>query len=84
MIPEIVSSVGLGLDIAGVGLLYKFGLPSEASPPSAFKSLHVQVKGEDDLEEDRRRWNRYRSGSRLGLAALTIGFVLQLVANWIP
>ena len=76
MNPDIINSVGLALDIVGVGLLYWFGLPSEVRPPNTHEVWEFEsVVGEEQ------RWNRYVRWSRTGLAALAIGFLLQIVSN---
>ena len=68
------ASIGLALDIAGVVLLFFYGVPSKTGLAPFF------VGNEDSLKE----FGRARSRSRLGLLLLIVGFLLQIVSNWIP
>ena len=75
---DIVSSAGLVLDIAGVALVFKFGL-----------SANVSETGGDRLlwgggsEDARREYRHYKRMSRIGLACLMVGFALQLTSNFL-
>ena len=68
-----VNSLGLALDIAGVILLFFFGLPSKASDAAIPKWSYGQ--GES--------YRRVRCLSNLGLGLLVVGFALQIVSNWL-
>jgi len=86
MDPDTINSIGLSLDIAGVVLLFKYGLPSDvgARPDEGYS---FGLGGGPPAEERRQResrWTRYRTGSRLGLGLLVAGFVLQIVSNHVP
>ena len=76
--PDVINSVGLLLDMTGVALLFKFGLPNDMTKPGNFQPLHVEV---DLNPEDVRLWRRYKRLSRLGLTFLILGFALQIVSN---
>ncbi len=73
----LVNSAGLVLDIAGIGLLFWFGLPAMMAV-----SGEVRVVGKHvDLEEIREH-RRYRRWSRVGLSLLILGFLLQILSNF--
>ncbi len=76
--PDIISSVGLALDIVGVVLVYFFGIPSGAALDGV-------------LTWRRRTGSAYRHSvwlSRLGLGLLIAAFGLQIASNhvglWVP
>jgi hypothetical protein len=75
--PPILNSAGLLLDIVGVVLLFKYGLPEEIRR-SGSVSLSV---GKD--EKEAKRAKLYVRRGRLGLGLLIAGFFLQLVSNWV-
>jgi hypothetical protein len=66
---RIVNSIGLVLDIGGAVLLWMYGLPRIGN------YLTFNRKEEDTA--------RYERRGRYGLAALIMGFVLQLASNFI-
>ena len=80
-ISDTMNSVGLALDIVGVVLLYKFGLPSKAEHPD--EPVHFVLAGPspDERLPREKKWNRYSFWSHCGLILLIVGFVLQLVSN---
>jgi hypothetical protein len=71
----VLNSIGLTLDIAGVVLLFKYGLPAEVSRTGA----QVVAYGSDP--DEKKRYKRYQWGGRIGLALLIGGFGLQLASN---
>ena len=73
--PAALSSLGLLLDIAGVVLLFFFGLPADVH---AGGGTVIQWGGDP---EGARRYRRARALSRLGLLLLVAGFVLQIAGN---
>lgn len=73
--PAAISSLGLSLDIAGVVLLFFFGLPADVRKDGGL----VLMWGGDP--EDARRYRRARVLSCLGLALLVVGFGLQIAGN---
>ena len=77
MIPGLLNTIGLLLDIVGVCLIYRYGLS---------KSLnrgYLTWRGltEEELSQQTRFHNRR---SRVGLACILTGFVLQILGGWIP
>ncbi len=73
----LVNSAGLVLNIAGIGLLFWFGLPAMMAV-----SGEVRVVGKHvDLEEIRER-RRYRRWSRVGLFLIILGFLSQILSNF--
>lgn len=90
MLPEIVNSAGLVSNIAGVALAFFYGYPQpsheEGVGLSLEKATYLEHLGKtvEQLEADtRKQKSRYRFWSRVGLALMAIGFVLQLIATWI-
>ena len=77
---DIVNSMGLILDIAGVALLFKYGLPAEVREMGG--TLIVWGGGKSD-DEAKREHRHYRRMSRIGLGCLIFGFILQLVSNFV-
>lgn len=74
MTASVLVSIGLALDIAGVVLLFVYGLPHP--------SVLAGVLDWTSTKEGRKKTDkRVRVLSRLGLALLVTGFALQLVGN---
>ena len=75
--PQIVGSIGLCLDIAGVVLLFRYGLPEEISRSGSVGWL------ENEPERGRlaAKGKHYDRLGGLGLWLLIIGFMFQLVGN---
>ena len=83
MDPNTINSIGLLLDIAGVGLLSKYGLPSDVGPrPDDGGSFKLSGPSDEDRRRRGARWSRYRIGSRSGLGLLVFGFALQIASNY--
>ncbi len=77
---DIVSSVGLILDIVGVILLFKYGLPADVRE----KGGTIIIFGGGKRDEEAKREHRYyRRMSRIGLGCLMVGFSLQLASNFL-
>ena len=72
-----LNSIGLAMDIAGVILLYFFGLSKNITREGA---QYIYWGGD---EEEQQQWIRYRFLSRVGLILLVIGFSLQIVSNFL-
>ena len=79
-----IGSIGLVLDIVGVFLLFKFGLPSDLVHPNQANHLALSSPPPDKWRARQRRWDRHLLGSRMGLAALVVGFALQIAGNSTP
>ena len=89
----IIATVGLGLDIVGVCILFVFGLPFRAAKDFV-SNMPFRLKGvepspeqlaEEQLvvaqEKRDRRINAF--GQWSGIGALVGGFALQIVALWV-
>ena len=77
---DIVSSLGLIWDIAGVALLFKYGLPADVREKGG--TMIIYGGGKSD-EEAKKEHQHYKRMSRIGLGCLIVGFVLQLVSNFL-
>ena len=72
----IINSIGLGLDIVGVIMLFLYGLPKEIN-----RCGYVVLSfGED--ENEAKKWNRYNRLSWAALGLIVLGFLLQIVSNF--
>ena len=71
---DVVSSIGLSLDIAGVVLLFFFGIPSRA----ALDGVLTWGRGGG------RDYKGARIFSGLALVLLIVGFALQIASNHLP
>ena len=73
-----INSVGLILDVIGVILIWRFGLP-----PSVDKTgqIHITAAGVD--KEEIKKGKNYDRISRIGLMLLILGFGLQIVSNYV-
>ena len=74
--PELVNTLGLGLDIAGVILLFRFGLPPDVRRNGA----NYFTWGADESEARKAKQYDKISWSALGL--ILLGFLLQFVSTW--
>ncbi len=74
--PEFVNSLGLGLDIVGVVLLFVFGLPDADARKTGETTLRT---GAD--ERSAIKWRRYKNLSYVALGFLVVGFGLQIISN---
>ena len=73
----ILNSTGLLLDILGVLILFKFGLPSKVHTPS-------KLLLEGDITEKQKNDNKKtEKWAYSGLLLLIIGFALQLASNFL-
>ena len=77
LLPEIINSLGLALDIIGVILLFFYGLPEQINKTGA------GVLTWDNDPKEAEKWKRYKKRSYWALALLTIGFLLQIASNWL-
>ncbi len=73
---ELFNTVGLILDIFGVVLLFRFGLPPDVSRDGTVGF----ALGTDEREA--RRAKRYARISWTALGLIVTGFLLQIVATW--
>ena len=77
---DIVSSMGLILDIAGAAVLFKYVLSPGVRETGG---TIISWGGGKSDEEARREHRHYKRMSRIGLGCLGVGFVLQLVSNFL-
>lgn len=92
---QVLITVGLGLDILGVCVLFRYGLPESIRRTIRLaRNIDVVGSAEDltpeEREEDRIQMERERLwdvGSGIGqwsaLVFLVLGFVLQIVGVWV-
>lgn len=73
-----INSIGLILDIIGVVILFKYGLPSEVS-----KDGQVFIAASPHNEEERRKYRKFQLWSKFGLGLLVVGFGLQIISNYL-
>lgn len=81
MTSNIINSAGLALDIVGVILIFKYGLPlklKHPEDPALFTWGRPEGEEKRKLTEQR---NRYQFRSRLGRGLLILGFALQIASN---
>ncbi len=72
-----ISSIGLGFDIIGVVLLFKYGL----APNITESGANYLTWGHDKAEQE--QYRHYRRMGRVGLGLLLTGFSLQMASNFI-
>ena len=77
---DIVSSTGLVLDIVGVVLLFFYGLSADVSETGGTRLVWP---GGTSKEEARREYRHYKRMARIGLGCLMVGFLLQLISNFL-
>ncbi|MDO9069073.1 MAG: hypothetical protein Q7W05_11530 [Deltaproteobacteria bacterium] len=77
--PKLVNSIGLICDAVGVLLIWKYGLPEAISRTGA---VHLILEQTDDAEIVKAK--KFDRWARVGIALLVLGFILQLVSNFIP
>ena len=74
----VLSTVGLTLDIIGVVMLFRYGLPENVSRKG---HSHLLLEATDQREIDMAR--KYDRLARAALALIVIGFTIQILGNWI-
>lgn len=73
---NIINSIGLGFDIIGVLILFKYGLPSKIHTPP--KLLLESGLTAEEIKENKKIWCWAYSG----LFSLILGFIFQLISNF--
>ena len=71
---------GLVLDIVGVGLLYRYGLPSDVHPHGGTIILWAGGKTDAEAQAEYRHYKRW---SRIGLGFILAGFIVMLIGNFV-
>ena len=89
----IIATIGLGLDIVGVCILFVFGLPFRAlkdlvsDMPFRFEGVEPspeQIAEEKSIAAQEKRDRRINSlGQWSGIGTLVVGFGLQIIALWV-
>lgn len=79
MAGQLISSLGLILDIIGALLIWKFGLP-----PSVSRGGIVTIRRVDTNTQEADKAKLYDKRSHLGVGLLSLGFLLQLIGLWLP
>lgn len=75
---QYLNIAGLLFDLAGVFVLFEFGLPSKVQESGG--SITIEETGESELK--REKFNkRIKKFSRLGLVLICIGFLLQICSS---
>ena len=72
-----LSSIGLILDIIGVILLFKFGLPENLSREGYDVMRFVGIN-----EDEKRKAKLYDRWAKVALMLLVFGFALQLISKY--
>lgn len=76
---KIVNSIGLILDVVGVVLIFKFGLP-----PNLFKLVNGPTWGDMEPSSEQAAINKkYAKINFVGLCFLIAGFCGQLISNFL-
>lgn len=75
----VLVTVGLGLDIVGVVMLSRYGLPPSDARRGGGITLLV---GHDRRAEERAYLYEWRS--RWALRLIVLGFVIQIIGAWWP
>ncbi|WBM72949.1 hypothetical protein OH773_22155 (plasmid) [Buttiauxella sp. WJP83] len=89
MTPEMLNSIGLFLNIAGVVLIFFYGLPQPSHDEEVSIGVGMDTVLEDGrsvksmVDEVRRRKVRYKRRAYLALTLMLFGFLFQLVSVWL-
>jgi len=76
-ISNIINSIGLGLDIIGVILIFFYGISPMIDTGG---STLLDLGGRD--ETDIKKAKKYKATSNLGLVLIISGFVAQIISNF--
>lgn len=83
---EILASIGLGMDIVGIVLLFRYGAIGSdwIGKPTRLRMVYEQKDGDAERADDAQRRNEQRAsaGAGIGLALAVTGFALQFLAQW--
>ena len=91
MCAKILNTLGLVLSIVGTAFVFKWGLSHQAesfrlgledNTPVDTKWGRLTVKEAEQKEAQ--EMAKFRCWSRIGLSLIALGFLLQLMATWIP
>jgi len=79
---KLLISLGLFLDIVGILLLAFFSVPTTTLSPDGTDTL-VMKSGEEETAKNIKKYRRNRTLTTVAYFLIIIGFILQLVANWV-
>jgi hypothetical protein len=74
---RVLNLVGLALNLAGVLVLFRYGMPFHVPTGGA---VHLILEQADQAEAELER--RYKNYGYIGLIFLIVGTILQMVAVW--
>jgi hypothetical protein len=80
MCERVLNLTGLGLNLIGVLILFRYGMPFHVPSGGARRLLLEGEPDQDEIELER----RYKLLGYIGLALLIAGTVLQMLAAWYP
>ena len=75
---EIISTVGLSMNLISAIMLWRYGLPKQINRSG---SIGLQVKIDESMKKKAERYDLY---SKIAIALMILGFLLQLVAIYFP
>ena len=86
---QVVTTIGLILDIIGVYMLYRYGfggasIDVDAFTESVMGALADKVTSSSWVLRSHRERSLARKRAPWGLACLLVGFALQILAQWLP
>ena len=77
--PVLIDTLGLLIDIVGVLLLWVFGFPAAEIIRGGKNNVAASQRGEAQAADAK----GYESRARLALSLILIGFVLQMISNFL-
>ena len=75
---HLINSIGLVLDIVGVVIIWRYGLPEPLSREGA-----IYIIAEQSDRAEKLKAARYDLLSKIGLFLVLAGFALQLASNFV-
>ena len=73
-----INSLGLVLDIVGVVMIWRYGLPEPLSRKGA-----IYIIAEQSDQAEKAKAARYDLLSKTGLGLVLVGFLLQFLSNFV-
>jgi len=73
---QLLNVFGLSLDILGVLILFKYGLPADVIK-DGIEPMHFGSTNPKEAE----KYIKYKKRSRFALLLILLGFILQILAN---